>query len=213
MLSETKMRCFISLAKTLSFTNTASVLGISQQAVSKHISQLEDDLGFKLIKRSKRNVSLTDSGKKCYELFDSFFKDFDDFVSRNREESKKSLTLKSGYLSWYDYGKAPLKALYGIREKKKDFELVGERSDDTILLIKKLKEKSLDLVLMDQNRFENDPVLDYEFLGPASANASEHEMLICVFNKNDNNEILRQYVSLLKKEYQNSNNNPENDNV
>ncbi len=213
MLSETKMRCFISLAETLSFTNTANILEISQQAVSKHISQLEDDLGFKLIKRTKRSVSLTEGGQKCYEIFKSFFDVFDTFVSENREEFKKSLTLKSGYLSWYDYGKAPLKALYDIREKEEGFEIVGERSDDTLFLIKKLKEKSLDLVLMTQNRFENDPVLDYEYLCPTFSDEKESEMLICVFNKNDNNEILKQYISFLKKEYQNSNNKPENNNV
>ncbi len=213
MLSETKMRCFISLAETLSFTNTANMLEISQQAVSKHIAQLEEDLGFKLIKRTKRSVALTESGEKCYALFSSFLKDFDRFVSENREDKKKSLTLKSGYLSWYDYGKAPLKALYDIREKEKDFELVGERSDDTLLLIRKLKEKNLDLVLMNQNRFENDPVLDYEYLCPVLDDGSKEDMLICVFNKNDNNEILKQYVSFLKKEYEKAINNPENDNV
>ncbi len=213
MLSETKMRCFISLAETLSFTNTASILDISQQAVSKHISQLEDDLGFKLIKRTKRNVALTESGEECYALFKGFFDNYDDFVTKNRDIHKKNLTLKSGYLSWYDYGKAPLNALYKIREKEKEFELVGERSEDTLFLIKKLKEKSLDLVLMNKHRYESDPLLDYELLGPASNDEKQDDMLICVFNKNDNNDFLKKYISFLKKEYSVSQDSLEKNNV
>ena len=49
MISEQKIRLFLSLSETLNFTETANQLFITQQAVSKHIAQLEADLGFQLL--------------------------------------------------------------------------------------------------------------------------------------------------------------------
>ena len=48
MLHENKIKCFLSLAETRNFTMTASLLYLSQQAVSKNIIGLEEDLGMKL---------------------------------------------------------------------------------------------------------------------------------------------------------------------
>lgn len=59
MLTETNLRCFLSLAVTLNFTRTAKELYMSQQAVSQHISRLEEDLGFPLFVRTRRSVSMT----------------------------------------------------------------------------------------------------------------------------------------------------------
>lgn len=59
---------FISLTRTLSFSKTAQELGISQQAVSKNISRLEQRLGFPVLTRNAHNVALTDWGKQFLEL-------------------------------------------------------------------------------------------------------------------------------------------------
>lgn len=59
MLHENKIRCFLSLAETQNFTMTASLLYLSQQAVSKNIVSLEEDLGMKLFTRTSRSVELT----------------------------------------------------------------------------------------------------------------------------------------------------------
>lgn len=71
MLHENKIRCFLSLAETHNFTLTASLLYLSQQAVSKNIISLEEDLGMKLFTRTSRSVELTPAGQQCYELFSS----------------------------------------------------------------------------------------------------------------------------------------------
>ena len=61
--------CFISIARTQSFSSTARELRISQQAVSKHIRALEEELGFPLFLRSYQTVRLTKAGEQMLSYF------------------------------------------------------------------------------------------------------------------------------------------------
>lgn len=58
-----KLRTFVDLAETLSFSKTAVNLFITQSSVSKHIKFLEKELGHPLFIRTNRNVSLSNYGK------------------------------------------------------------------------------------------------------------------------------------------------------
>lgn len=69
MLNEIKIRYFLELAKTLSFTRAANNLFITQQTLSKQISNMEDDLGFPLFERTTKSVRLTKSGQDLYHFF------------------------------------------------------------------------------------------------------------------------------------------------
>jgi DNA-binding transcriptional LysR family regulator len=54
---------FLVLADTLSYTKAANQLFKSESVLSRQISQLENNLGLKLLDRNKRTVSLTPAGK------------------------------------------------------------------------------------------------------------------------------------------------------
>lgn len=58
---------FVTLARTLSFTNTAEIHYVSQTAVSQQIRLLEEDLDAQLFVRSNRHVTLTPAGRRFYE--------------------------------------------------------------------------------------------------------------------------------------------------
>lgn len=53
---------FAAVAETGSFTRAAAMLGLSVSQVSREISRLEARLGFMLLKRTTRRVSVTESG-------------------------------------------------------------------------------------------------------------------------------------------------------
>lgn len=58
-----QLKCFISVARTLSFSEAARRNYVSQSTVSRYIRDLEKEFGVKLFERTRRDVSLTNEGK------------------------------------------------------------------------------------------------------------------------------------------------------
>jgi len=61
------LTAFIVLAEELHFGRAAHQCGISQPAMSRLVSELEADLGVKLLNRTSRDVSLTNAGRGFLE--------------------------------------------------------------------------------------------------------------------------------------------------
>ncbi|MDY0243050.1 MAG: LysR family transcriptional regulator, partial [Rhodospirillaceae bacterium] len=55
-------RYFIAVAEALSFTRAAQRLHTSQPSLSEQIRNLENEIGLRLLKRTRRKVELTDAG-------------------------------------------------------------------------------------------------------------------------------------------------------
>lgn len=68
-----KLRYFYEVSRTLNLTRAAQNLYISQPALSKHIADLEQDLGVQLFVRTNRNLVLTRGGEvlagECARIF------------------------------------------------------------------------------------------------------------------------------------------------
>ena len=64
-----QIESFLILCETLNFSKTAQLCHISQSVVSRHIAQMETELGFRLFDRTKHKVSLTDSGEIMYRHY------------------------------------------------------------------------------------------------------------------------------------------------
>lgn len=62
-----KLRYFYEAGRTLNLTRAAQNLYISQPALSKHMADLEEDLGVPLFVRTNRNLVLTRSGEVLME--------------------------------------------------------------------------------------------------------------------------------------------------
>ncbi len=81
------------LAEKLNFTNAAKALFMSQPALSKSISRLEDHLGFSLFDRSTREVELTPAGQSFYKDTVELLDLYDQAVRRARAQSERSSAL------------------------------------------------------------------------------------------------------------------------
>lgn len=90
-----KLRTFYSVAKAGSFTHASDELNLSQSAISRQISGLEDSLGFSLFHRHPRGLILTEQGETLFSTVS------DVFVKLERTEAilRDSRTAASGTLN------------------------------------------------------------------------------------------------------------------
>lgn len=81
-LSFQQMDYFLSVAETLSFTEAAQNLYISQPALSKQITVIEEELGFDLFVRDRRHVALTPEGALLFHDWKQIEKDMERSIYR-----------------------------------------------------------------------------------------------------------------------------------
>ena len=62
-----QLQSFVSVVKYKSFTQAAQHLYLSQPTISAHVSQLENELGNRLIIRTTKNIEITPKGLEIYE--------------------------------------------------------------------------------------------------------------------------------------------------
>ncbi|TWH46242.1 LysR family transcriptional regulator [Sporomusa sp. KB1] len=75
------LREFIVLAKCLNFTKASDQLFIAQPTLSKHIALMEEELGFRLLTRTKHTVNLTVSGHTFLEASQKIIATYDEMLS------------------------------------------------------------------------------------------------------------------------------------
>ena len=80
-----QLRTFLAVANARSFLGAANALYISRQAVSKTITQLEDELGVELFVRNQNGAMMTPAGIFFYPRAVSLAAEFDKVLSEMRE--------------------------------------------------------------------------------------------------------------------------------
>ncbi len=78
-------KVFYYVARTGSLTGAASVLSVSQPAVSQAIRQLEDQLGAKLFVRNSRGIRLTSEGKLLYGYVERGYEQMEQGIAKLRQ--------------------------------------------------------------------------------------------------------------------------------
>lgn len=85
----TQINYFLTVAKTLSFTKAASLLYITQPAISRQIIMMENELGFKLFTRANRTLRLTPEGFVMAAELDKVCMSYDSAVMKARTAGSK----------------------------------------------------------------------------------------------------------------------------
>ena len=78
MLEDFRLKVFVTVASTKSFTKTAVQLRISQPAVSQHVSELEKQLDVKLFNRLRGETVLTPAGRVFLSYAGRILSDYHD---------------------------------------------------------------------------------------------------------------------------------------
>ena len=78
MLEDFRLKVFVAVAQSRSFTKAAAQLSISQPAVSQHISELEKTIGMKLFQRLRGETMMTDAGALFYQYATDILAKYDE---------------------------------------------------------------------------------------------------------------------------------------
>ncbi|MCK5811123.1 MAG: LysR family transcriptional regulator, partial [Cocleimonas sp.] len=138
-----QMEVFTFTVKTGSFTAAAKQLGLSKSYVSKQVSQLENDLGTRLLYRTTRKLSLSHDGERFYQHCKLIMAEADQAKAEVMDSHKQPrgvirLTIPQSFVL-SEAGSILIK----FQKKYPEIELVINASGSNIDLI----EESIDLAL------------------------------------------------------------------
>jgi len=93
------IQCFVKVVQTGSFTRAADALGSQKAHMSRVVSQLEAELGVRLLERSTRALSLTEVGREFFERAVGILASVDDAhraVQKSQGDPRGTLKLTCG---------------------------------------------------------------------------------------------------------------------
>lgn len=137
-----QLSVFVRIVETGSFTKAAHELGLSRSAVSKSLSKLEEQLGKVLIKRTTRNIFLTEQGEAVFNRAISLLEECEDMFSQVRSFSEPEGHLRLS--SSVAYGANILPELITSYQKKYPLVKFHVNLNDNII---NLSETNFDMVL------------------------------------------------------------------
>lgn len=141
-------RVFMTVAEHLSFSNAASVLFISQPAVTKHVKELEQKFGIALFERKGNHVFLTKAGALLYDhlqKIDQLYSELDDEISSLKGESEGTLHLgASSTIAQYVLPK--ILADFQRRHSKLHISVV---SGNSLTMERLLLDREIDIALVE----------------------------------------------------------------
>src|SRR5271169_5006885 len=93
------LRYFVAVGEVLNFTKAATRLRVAQPALSRQVSDLEDELGVDLLNRTSHGVALTAEGKLFLEEARGLLKGADESIAKVRALARGEFgELQVGYL-------------------------------------------------------------------------------------------------------------------
>jgi len=143
-----RLKVFYTAASRLSFTKASEELHISQPAVTKHIKEIENQMGTKLFDRKGTSVQLTQSGKVLYEYAEkirNIYRDLEFEMSQIKEQHKGKLIIGAS-TSVAQYVLPEILAKFNSYYRDIKIELIAHNTETISEL---LKEGKIDLGIIE----------------------------------------------------------------
>lgn len=159
-----RINYFLELANCLNFTEAARRKFITQQAMTWHISCLEQELGVTLFVRSTRSVNLTDAGKMLRDDFTRIDEEIKTAVERVKGlTTSNSAVLSIGFFSGLSSTAIITPLILYLREKYPDISFDVSLSDMTSMR-NSLTDGKLDLCITTSSDWFSWPDVDVSVL-------------------------------------------------
>ena len=101
------LREFVVLARYLNYSLAAQHLNMTQPGLSRHISQIENELAVTLFERNTRKVHLTEKGEEFLQGIQKLINDFDFLCDSVSSTRTRSITISCPYLCFEKYLSQP----------------------------------------------------------------------------------------------------------
>ncbi len=154
-MNTTQMKCFVALYNLRSFTKAAEILYMSQPAMSKNISALEEEVGVTLVERKKGGkIQITQSGEAYFNFFNGMLKKLEetDFRVKYLLSGTKHIYRVGILESWYMPAFIEM-CKNELPENLKDIEFVFDFASP-LTINNSVSNSSLDFAFTLQSAFE-----------------------------------------------------------
>ena len=149
-----KIETFLTVARERSFSKASAKLGISQPAVTQQIKFIEKYLGVRVIERKKNGIKLTNEGEELYKIATRLEKEIHISEQDILKIINKEITFKLGASYTIGTYVIPGECLNSIGKMiNNDIQLSVDLSKS---IIEKLKDRKLDVGLIESPIFDND---------------------------------------------------------
>jgi DNA-binding transcriptional LysR family regulator len=158
------LRYFVAVAEALNFTKAATGLRVAQPALSRQVSDLEEELGVDLLRRTSHGVRLTEEGKL-------FLTEAREILKRADESVKKVRALARGEFGELQVGYVPPLDLHMLPRSLAEFQKttpgvkVGLHDLGSDEICNELRNGKLHLGLMMQPSEESTAGIEFEEIG------------------------------------------------
>ena len=127
-MTDLQIKCFLEVAKCLSFTKAAKKIFISQSNISRQIASLEEEWHVPLFDRNTKGVKLTPQGELLAEALTGIMDEYEVALQRARNITKKySTTISIGCQEHIKTNSYISQMLFGFRELYPDVKIIKER--------------------------------------------------------------------------------------
>jgi len=163
-----KLETFLTVSRERSFSKASAKLGISQPAVTQQIKFIEKYLAVKIIERKKNGIKLTAEGEELYKIATRLEKEINSSEKDILKIINKEMTFRLGASYTIGTYVIPGECLNAMSETINND--VNLSIDDSETIIQKLKDRKLDVGLIES------PIMDSDLIYREWV---EDELVVC----------------------------------
>lgn len=162
-MTSDQIKYFLEIAQCLNFSKAAENLNLSQSSLSKHIQNLEQEIGVPLFHRTTRKISLTQAGSDFLSCAKTMLDDYNQMIftmKKHLPRSKTSIVLSS----------IPIMSIYRVTEMIAAFNEIHPEitieiiEEDTVYVIERLREQKADMGLAVTNSLKDSNLHLFPFI-------------------------------------------------
>lgn len=151
-MNKLQIDCFMAASITGSLTRAAKELYMTPQVVSKHIRNLENELGILLFQRSNNGMELTDQGIHFYEHALRWSEEYNSTLRRIDEYyADIASSLSIGISEYVNIIGEISKGIASFRDRHRNIMMTGQQYKNRILL-EEVEQGHLDVAIMNEQQ-------------------------------------------------------------